>query len=130
MDRFLRLSRQQERAALINQDVSAGRRSLLRKPLIETLSLREPAKAAPLPAAPAKPVDHEPRDILNSIGAVVYDWDLTTDRIRWGANVKDVLGKFPDSALECGDSFADLVADNSESSRYHAIFHSARPAGE
>ncbi|HLJ72349.1 MAG TPA: bifunctional diguanylate cyclase/phosphodiesterase [Roseiarcus sp.] len=119
---------------MTNQDVSAGRRSLLRKPLIETLSLRGPAKAATpvasAPAAPAKPVEHEPRDILNSIRAVVYNWDLTTDRICWGANVKDVLGKFSDSALECGDSFADLVADNSESSRYHAIVHGGGQASE
>ncbi len=116
---------------MTNQDFSVARRSILRKPLHEALNPKE-RRAAPAfaPAPQGELVRHEPRDILNSIGAVVYDWDLTTDRIHWGANVKDVLGRFPETALLCGDSFADLVADNSESSRYHAIFHSARPAGE
>jgi diguanylate cyclase (GGDEF)-like protein len=132
MARFLRVPRQQERP-LTNQDFSIARRSILRKPLAEALSLRD-RRAAPAPVAPvAAKVEtsaHEPRDILNSIGAVVYDWDLTTDRLHWGANFKDVLGQFPGEALERGDSFADLIADNSESSRYHAIFHSALPPNE
>ncbi len=116
---------------MTNQDFSDARRSILRKPLVETLSLRD-RRAPPAPLAPVVVATsaHEPRDILNSIGAVVYDWDLTTDRLHWGANLTDVLGQFPAEALECGDSFADLVADNSDTSRYHAIFHSDRAAGE
>ncbi len=97
--------------------------------LIETRSLAPP-KVTPAHAAsaPVQAIRPEPRDVLNSIGAVVYDWDMITDRIAWGANVQDVLGELPSDALESGDAFADLVADNSETSRFHAILHGGRPA--
>jgi diguanylate cyclase (GGDEF)-like protein len=121
-----------ERVPLTQQDLSVARRSILRKPLIETRSLSAPTttKPAPTALAPVQPIRPEPRDVLNSIGAVVYDWDLVTDRIVWGANVQDVLGEFSPSALESGDTFTDLVADNSETSRFHAILHGERPASE
>jgi len=120
-----------ERFELTHQDLSVAKRSILRKPLIETRSLAPPkVKASPATTPPALAIRPEPRDVLNSIGAVVYDWDMITDLIAWGANVQDVLGELPSDALESGDAFADLVADNSETSRFHAILHSGRPASE
>jgi diguanylate cyclase (GGDEF)-like protein len=117
---------------LTSRELSVARRSILRKPLLETRSLSTTPRAepAPAPAPPLHPIQPEPRDILNSIGAVIYDWDLVTDRIVWGANVKDVLGELPESAIETGDAFADLVADNSQASRFDAILHSGRQASE
>src|ERR1700738_2316117 len=60
-------------------------------------------------------------DVLNSINAVVYDWDMFDDRIVWGANAAAVLSAFPERALASGAAFADLVAANSETSRFQAI---------
>ncbi len=33
----------------------------------------------------------EPRAILTSIGGVVYDWDIASDRIDWVVTAADVL---------------------------------------
>jgi diguanylate cyclase (GGDEF)-like protein len=60
-------------------------------------------------------------DVLNSINAVVYDWDMLNDAIVWGPNVDKVLSAFPENALASGAAFADLVAANSEISRFQAI---------
>ena len=116
---------------MTGQDLSTAKRSILRKPLLETRSLSAPSQAKNAPvAAPVQPLRPEPRDVLNSIGAVVYDWDIATDRITWGANVKEILGDMPAEALETGNLYADLVAYNSETSRFHAVFHSGRQAGD
>lgn len=73
--------------------------------------------------APASPPDT--RDVLNSINAVLYDWDMLTDRLSWGPNVGEVLPAFPAGALATGGAFAELVAANSETSRFQAIKTSA-----
>ncbi|MGO8798487.1 MAG: putative bifunctional diguanylate cyclase/phosphodiesterase [Roseiarcus sp.] len=73
--------------------------------------------------APAPPPDA--RDVLNSINAVLYDWDMLTDRLSWGANVGEVLSAFPASALASGGAFAELVTATSETSRFQAIKGSA-----
>ncbi|HEY8578942.1 MAG TPA: GGDEF-domain containing protein, partial [Beijerinckiaceae bacterium] len=31
------------------------------------------------------------RRILTSLGEVAYDWDILSDRLRWGPNAADVL---------------------------------------
>jgi diguanylate cyclase (GGDEF)-like protein len=61
------------------------------------------------------------RDVLNSINAVVYNWDMLSDRIVWGANADKVLAIFPENALATGAAFAEIVAPNSEVSRFQAI---------
>jgi len=67
----------------------------------------------------------DPRRILDSIGEVVYDWDLRTDQINWGPNVAAVLG-IPDiAAVSTGRAFAECLAHESESSRYEAIARAA-----
>src|SRR5690606_13356843 len=54
--------------------------------------------ASPTPDAPAAPLD--PRRLLTSLGEVVYDWDLASDRLSFGDNGPDVIG------LNCGDTLA------------------------
>lgn len=86
--------------------------------------LRRSSEAAAAASEPAPP-PLEPRDILNSINAVIYDWDMLTDRLSWGANVADVLSSFPAGALASGGAFAELVTASSETSRFQAIKASA-----
>ena len=73
----------------------------------------------------------DPRATLNRLGAVVYDWDIVSDRLSWGANVAEMLAGFPANALATGAGFAELVAADSPSSRYLAIQEaSERDAGD
>lgn len=65
------------------------------------------------------PVD--PRDVLSSIGEVVYAWDLETDDLRWGPNASEVLSAMPNDALTKGMGFARLVEPGAGRSRYDAI---------
>lgn len=52
---------------------------------------------------------NDPRRTLTAIGFVVYDWDLASDRLHWGANAAEVLG-IPDvSAWTSGRDFAAIV---------------------
>jgi diguanylate cyclase (GGDEF)-like protein len=66
----------------------------------------------------------EPRNLLSSIGEVVYAWDIGSDSLSWGPNVAEVLGPVPPAALERGLAFAGLVEPGSGRSRYDAIFSS------
>jgi len=107
---------------------TAGPRSFFRgkrlgesnDPLIRRSWDTQPPATFDGPVAPP-----EARDVLNSIGAVVYDWDMLTDRLSWGANVGEVLSAFPAGALASGGAFAELVTANSETSRFQAIRSSA-----
>lgn len=65
------------------------------------------------------PVD--PKDVLSSIGEVVYTWDMTTDDLRWGPNAADILSAMPPDALTKGIGFAKLVEPGAGRSRYDAI---------
>ncbi|MBV9077308.1 MAG: bifunctional diguanylate cyclase/phosphodiesterase [Methylobacteriaceae bacterium] len=70
----------------------------------------------------------DPRAILTSIGLVVYDWDLASDRLNWGANAPEVFG-LPDlAAWSSGGDFASLV-DTAEGgqSRAEAVAASLGP---
>lgn len=66
-----------------------------------------------------EPVD--PKDVLSSIGEVVYTWDLVTDDLRWGPNAADILGAASAEALSKGLGFARLVEPGAGRSRYDAI---------
>ena len=70
----------------------------------------------------------DPRSTLNRLRAVVYNWDIASDRLTWGANAAETLAAFPSSALATGAGFAELVTADSPSSRYLAIQESC--AGE
>lgn len=73
-------------------------------------------------ACPAETPD--PRDILNSLGEVVYDWDLLSDRLRWGPNVGEVLGFHDSLKVETGAAYTDCIAPESGMSRQEAITQS------
>ncbi len=80
-------------------------------------------------AAPSRELD--PRSILGSLHAVVYDWDIASDRLSWGANVGETLAAFSARSLASGTAFAELVTADSESSRFQAIHNaSTRDEGE
>jgi EAL domain-containing protein (putative c-di-GMP-specific phosphodiesterase class I)/GGDEF domain-containing protein len=54
------------------------------------------------------------------LGEVVYDWDLATDEIRWGPNLKDLTG-LDVKRLATGLGYAQHLAPESPVSRYEAI---------
>jgi len=66
----------------------------------------------------------DPRNLLSSIGEVVYSWDIQSDALSWGPNASDVLGTLPEAAMARGLGFAGLVEPGSGRSRYDAIFSS------
>jgi diguanylate cyclase (GGDEF)-like protein len=73
----------------------------------------------------------DPRSVLRSLNAVVYDWDIASDRLSWGANAGETLAAFPAAALATGAAYADLVTGDSETSRFQAIHDAAtRDEGE
>ena len=65
------------------------------------------------------PVD--PKDVLSSIGEVVYTWDLPSDDLRWGPNASDILGDAEAGMLNKGLAFARLLEPGAGRSRYDAI---------
>jgi diguanylate cyclase (GGDEF)-like protein len=71
----------------------------------------------------------DPRAILTSIGEVVYDWDIASDRISWGVNAGDVLGLDDLSTLSSGRDLALLTEPGSGATRHEAIVSSAATDG-
>jgi diguanylate cyclase (GGDEF)-like protein len=69
----------------------------------------------------SQPASPDPRQILDSIGEAVYDWDLASDRISWGANAAAVLGFANLAAPVTGRAFDECLSHDSESSRQEAI---------
>jgi len=65
----------------------------------------------------------DPREILKSIGEVVYTWHIGADVITWGINVRDVLAVNKGEDIATGATFAELLAPNSTTSRYDAIMN-------
>lgn len=64
----------------------------------------------------------DPQAILSALEAVVYDWDVATDRLRWGPNAARTLRGLDLADLVSGADFAGRMAPESEISRYQAIF--------
>jgi diguanylate cyclase (GGDEF)-like protein len=87
------------------------------------------AEAIPAPGAQAAALDAseyaaeplDPRAILTSIGEVVYDWDIATDRLTWGVNASDVLGLAADQRLDTGRVFAAFIEPGSGQTRHDVI---------
>jgi diguanylate cyclase (GGDEF)-like protein len=63
----------------------------------------------------------DPKDVLSSIGEVVYTWDLPSDDLRWGPNASDILGDAQAGTLNKGLAFARLLEPGAGRSRYDAI---------
>jgi diguanylate cyclase (GGDEF)-like protein len=64
----------------------------------------------------------DPRAILTSIGEAVYDWDITSDQIAWGANASEVLGLSDLSGVATGRAFGLVTEPDSGQTRHAAIF--------
>jgi diguanylate cyclase (GGDEF)-like protein len=84
----------------------------------------EAKKVDPSPSVGAQNLD--PRAILNSIGEVIYDWDLITDRLCWGDNLAQALPSLAEADLTSGMAFGARLAPESASSRYDVIVKSER----
>ncbi|HMN71847.1 MAG TPA: bifunctional diguanylate cyclase/phosphodiesterase [Rhodoblastus sp.] len=80
-------------------------------------------QAKPAPSASAAGPD--PRAILDSIGEVVYDWDVVSDRLTWGPNALSVLGVASLDRISSGRAYSELITSDSLASRYAAITGSA-----
>ncbi|WP_330083979.1 bifunctional diguanylate cyclase/phosphodiesterase [Methylocystis iwaonis] len=93
--------------------------SILKTPLV-TRELPAP------PVAPAPVAGPDPREILSSIGEVVYDWEIGTDRLTWGPNLGETLGPIASEALDTGLGYGERVARESGASRYDAIIQSGK----
>ncbi|MBV9066935.1 MAG: bifunctional diguanylate cyclase/phosphodiesterase [Methylobacteriaceae bacterium] len=76
------------------------------------------------PQTPGRPPAPDPKSILNSIGEVIYDWDIGSDRLTWGPNVRDVLDFASVEDLACGRHYGNLLSAVSPESRYEAIARS------
>ncbi|WP_294536703.1 bifunctional diguanylate cyclase/phosphodiesterase [uncultured Rhodoblastus sp.] len=85
------------------------------------------APPPPSIAAPDARDAPDPRAILDSIGETVYDWDLPSDRIRWGPNAAALFGLATIDAIASGRLYADCLSHDSESSRHEAIARAASP---
>ena len=71
------------------------------------------------------------RDILCSVGEVLYEWSLKDDGLAWGPNVCDVLGVEGTSLVATGKGFAALLDPDNLVTPYDTIQGSAqRDAGE
>ena len=77
-------------------------------------------------------VEADSVSILTTVDAVVYDWDIATDRLTWSPNVDTTLAAFAPSALATGAGFAACITCDSESSRFHVVHNdgSARDEGQ
>ena len=89
----------------------------------------------PPPAATSFPAFRGPHPdepaILGLIDAVVYDWNVADDTLRWGANVGHVLKDFPCEALATGAAFAQCEATDQGPSRgAHLLSAAGRDQGE
>lgn len=72
------------------------------------------------PAGGAVPLD--PRGILTAIGEVVYDWDLATDAVAWGANAADVFGQDDLAPIASGRAYGLASEAGAGQTRHDAIF--------
>jgi diguanylate cyclase (GGDEF)-like protein len=61
------------------------------------------------------------RATLARLRAVIYDWDIASDRLVWGANASETLAGFSATALATGGGYAELVSAESSSSRFQVI---------
>ena len=66
------------------------------------------------------------RDILTSIGEVVYDWTAQGDRLRWSNNAFDVLKADDLSVISTGAGFTAHVTPDTIGARYRSIFGSGK----
>ena len=66
----------------------------------------------------------DPRSILTSIGEVVYDWDIASDRIDWSLNAAEVFRLETLELLSTGEGFSLFVEPGSGVGRRETVLHS------
>ncbi len=59
--------------------------------------------------------------MLSAVGGVVYEWDIASDRMRWGANALGVLGLESFDQIATGRAVAALVDPDNLGNRQAAI---------
>lgn len=70
-------------------------------------------------------------EILSAVSEVVYEWTVSDDAIRWGANLAAVLGVTSPEALSTGRAYAAFLDPGNLTSRHDAIFNGvAQDRGE
>src|SRR5579863_3789948 len=72
----------------------------------------------------------DPRAALSRLHIVIYDWDIASDRLVWGANASETLADFSPAALSSGAGYAELISADSLTSRYQAIHELSPDAGD
>jgi diguanylate cyclase (GGDEF)-like protein len=91
-----------------------------------TPSASADARLAPVVPPNLQKIDTpDPRAILPSIRAVVYQWDIPTDRLTWGDNLAETFGPLTSVHLGTGLDYGALVSPESGGSRYDAIMQSS-----
>ncbi len=83
-----------------------------------------PASASASLVSVAASVGPDPSAILSSIGALVYDWDIVTDKLSWGPNLAETLGPVADADLSTGLAYGERLGAESPTSRYDAVVNS------
>lgn len=101
--------------------VASGHSSPL--PLTSLSSLPAAPPPAPAPIPPLSGPD--PRLILPSIGEVVYEWDIGTDRLTWGPNLFETFGEVAQGEFGMGYAYGERVSRESVATRYGAVMQSA-----
>ncbi|SNY90784.1 diguanylate cyclase (GGDEF) domain-containing protein [Cohaesibacter sp. ES.047] len=75
---------------------------------------------------PGRKMAEKARDILTSIGEVIYEWHSGGDRLRWSSNAYEVLQCDVIGNLGTGQAFANHVTPDTIGARYRSIFGSGR----
>ncbi|BDV33103.1 putative bifunctional diguanylate cyclase/phosphodiesterase [Methylocystis iwaonis] len=109
---------------IANRGLEAPAANALHSSILKTPLVTRELPAPPVAAAPVAGPD--PREILSSIGEVVYDWEIGTDRLTWGPNLGETLGPIASEALDTGLGYGERVARESGASRYDAIIQSGK----
>jgi len=78
-------------------------------------------------AQPAAAVDAT--RIVASVGEVPYEWQIESDRLRWGDHAAAVLGITDMAAASTGRGFAQLLAPDTPRTRFDAIMQSSDADG-
>jgi len=81
---------------------------------------------APAPPSRAAMAVLEAAPILDSIGELLYEWDLRTDRLVWSGDLAKTFGVLGQTDLSSGLAYGARFAPDSAVSRYDAIMRSER----
>jgi diguanylate cyclase (GGDEF)-like protein len=73
----------------------------------------------------APPPALDPIAIIESVGEVVYAWDLASDALTWGENAARVLNISDVNEIATGRAFARFLASDNEVTRFDAVMQSA-----